>query len=390
LSSIKEFLKNKSKLDVKDGCRFIRKLISKNYLVKTGDSTYTAYSTKFSGKKELMHSQIGGIVEAEKKFVLPCMHYFPKVKNLKILDICTGFGYNAIAAIDYCLKHNINLDITLIDASPEVIISSIFLPFPKDSISKKIYHAYLSKELEKHSLSIKGVFDIYDPNINLKLIIDDFRHILRKRLLKNQFDIIFLDAFSPNIAPEFYTVEVFTAIKKLMSKQSILATFTASSATQASVVEAGLILGKGPIVGRKRPGTLVSNTFQLPRIGPDDELLIGLTDLGIPLRDKNLLTPPKKILENRKICRKQYRGKSIFSSSKRCVLFLDKSPLTMKKRILRDISQLGVRPCTKDAYFLICPVKDRCICGNNCRRKLDSTAIILELRQRLYIYQKMQ
>ena len=66
--------------------------------IKTDDDSITFWNPLF---KEHYHSMLGGRLEAMEKYILPSeLSELIKSKNVRILDICFGLGYNSLSAIN--------------------------------------------------------------------------------------------------------------------------------------------------------------------------------------------------------------------------------------------------------------------------------------------------
>ncbi len=111
-----------------------------------------------------------------------------------------------------------------------------------------------------------------------------------KNLKENTYDAIFLDPFSQNMSPELLTVDFFKYFNKVIKDNGIVATYTSSAPVRYGFIEAGFHVGQGPIFGRKQGGTLASlNPEKLDKSLPkNDEIRIGLSDVGIQFRDPDL------------------------------------------------------------------------------------------------------
>ena len=75
---------------------------------------------------DIYHSAFGALSEAFEKFVLPAMNLV-NGKNLRVLDICYGIGYNTKALIEHCVNKNINLNIDCVDTDNVLIELSPFI-----------------------------------------------------------------------------------------------------------------------------------------------------------------------------------------------------------------------------------------------------------------------
>jgi len=194
-------------------------------LIKTKDSSYTFLNEELN---ETYHSISGAIEESFEKFVKPCSNF----KNPKILDICFGIGYNSCAALDYFD----NCSIVAIEKDEEILdkIKSLNPDFKNYETIKKV-----SRELEYK---------------NIILLIGDARVIIKN--LSNEFDIVFLDPFSPKKCPELWTLEFFEEIHKIMKEDSILTTYSCAKQIRNNLKEVGFIVKDGPSIGRRSPSTI--------------------------------------------------------------------------------------------------------------------------------------
>ena len=85
-------------------------------LVTTNDGSHTLFSLKYN--QHFHNTEDGGFSEALHKHIIPAFSHSYNKKELNILDICFGLGYNTFATIYYILKNN--LDIKLNIYSPEL------------------------------------------------------------------------------------------------------------------------------------------------------------------------------------------------------------------------------------------------------------------------------
>lgn len=273
------------------------RLLEYNHLIKTEDGTYTICSEVES---ELMHSKIGAMREAFEKFATPSD--IKKLKTPHILDLCSGLGYNALAA----LVHNSGSTIDMLEICMEMIFLSQYL----DSI-------YCEKEILNKA--VKGFFDD-EPVGNIRIFCDDARKILQQRM-PEKYDVIFHDGFSPSNEPALYTVEFLRLLKKHMGEKSVLLSYSSSIPFRSALIEAGFYLGEGPSIGRKRGITIAAiqrDDYRIQnRLPADDEKLIALTTIGIPFRDKNLNDTAVNIINRRSVERKSARDKGIYISAKK-------------------------------------------------------------------------
>ncbi|MBA2860575.1 MnmC family methyltransferase [Methanococcus maripaludis] len=266
------------------------KLIKLDLLIKTEDGTFTVRS---DDPEELMHSRVGALKEGIEKFAVPSK--VKDIKNPKILDLCSGMGYNAVSALHY----NIDSKIDMVEYSKEMLFLSLALDIP----------------MNEHLIVKNAISEFFKVNRNQKIRIfnEDARITLLRKDLK-KYDCVFHDAFSPLNDPVLYTVEFLKLIYENMADSGVLISYSSSIPFRSALVECGFIISEGPAVGRKRGATLAyknPNELQkkeIKRIPESDERLIALSGVGIPFYDKNLNLNSSEIIKNRELDRENLKN----------------------------------------------------------------------------------
>lgn len=334
-----------------------------DYFVKTDDGSYSIKSKEINDKVETLHTISGAISESFEKFVKPLKLDYNK--DIAILDICSGLGYNSSAAISDFIKNTrnqntkSNLRIDLLEISKPTLAAGLLVPSPikAHDITKKVIEEelirenYASLNLEKTEIP---------KNINMKIYIDDARKVIQK-LPDNTYDAIFLDPFSQNMSPELFSVDFFNEFRRVIKDKGIVATYTSSSPVRMGFIEANFYVSLGPIFGRFQGGTLASLTPKNLKtsIPKNDEIKMALSDVGIPFRDSNLNLSSEEILNNRQEERNKARHNTKISSAVKTPIFLgqeiDDKPL--KRRVERNLSKMNIPGVlSEEALYLIEPI----------------------------------
>lgn len=164
--------------------------------------------------------------------MVPALSYHENKKELVILDICFGLGYNSLSTLYYIKKKKLNKKIHIY--SPEL---------DKDLIESLKDFAY-PKEFEEFtsiidSLSNKLYYE--DEMCKIELFNKDAREAL-KDLIEDQikFDIVFQDPFSSEVNRSLWTVEYFGDIVKLLNRDAIVTTYSVATPVRLSMFENGL------------------------------------------------------------------------------------------------------------------------------------------------------
>jgi len=352
-----------------------------DYIIKTDDGSYTLISPNFDGKVETMHNSNGAITESFEKFVNPFKDSYiqnNQIQNstnfsyetdIAILDICSGLGYNSSAIIEEFLNNyndNISISIDMVEISIETLAMGLLIPSPiksHDIVKKAIESKLIDEDFAKLEIEKTQI----PESVNINIFCEDARKTVKRANVESledkSYDAIFLDPYSPAMAPELCTVEFFKELKRLIKDDGIIATYTLAAGVRFAFIEAGFYIGEGPVFGRKSGGTIASLDINniSKNISINDERTIALSDAGIPFRDPNLDLNSKDILENRSNERLLARHNYKISSSAQSPIFFGKnvSDERIKRRILRNFNKVNIPDLkSKEAFYIIEPQKN--------------------------------
>ena len=354
----------------------------KDYFVLTDDGSYSIKSREINHKIETLHTSTGAISESFEKFIKPMK--FDYSREIAVLDICAGLGYNSSAAIADFIKHDgESLKIDMIEISKATFACGILVPspIPEHDITKRaiedelIRQNYAGLSLEKTEIP---------ANIDISVFIEDARKTVQN-LEDNTYDAIFLDPFSQNMAPELFSLEFFKEFRRVIKDDGIVATYTSSAPVRAGFLEAGFYIGQGPIFGRKQGGTLASpNPLMLETSLPkNDEIRIALSDVAIPFRDPSLDDSSASILDRRTEERHESRHNTTISSAVKTPIFLgcEMDDEKLKRRVERNLTKMNIPSTTsKEACYIVEVEKDY---EKKQNEKNNSRNRILEMSRRL-------
>jgi tRNA U34 5-methylaminomethyl-2-thiouridine-forming methyltransferase MnmC len=353
-----------------------------NYFVLTDDGSYSINSKEINHKVETLHTSTGAISESFEKFIKPMK--FDYTKDIAILDICAGLGYNSSAAIADFIKHSTkNLTIDMVEISKATLACGLLVPspIPEHDITKKA----IEDELIKQDYAALHMETAEIPsNIDINVFIEDARQTVQN-LKDNSYDAIFLDPFSQNMAPELFSLEFFKEFRRVIKDDGIIATYTSAAPIRAGFIEANFYIGLGPIFGRKQGGTLASPNpemldWSLPK---NDEIRIALSDVGIPFRDPGLNNSSEFILDARTEERHDARHNTKISSAVKTPIFLgqEMDDEKLKRRVERNLAKMNIPSTTSPEAKYIVEVENDYTEKQN--KENNSTTRILEMKKRL-------
>lgn len=193
--------------------------------VVTEDGSKTLYSSKY--KQNFHDTKTGALQEALTKHIIPAFDFHKESKNLRVLDICFGIGYNTLATIYYILKSDLDINV------------SIFSPELDGDLVKSLASFEYPKEFENlkeiiKELSLNHKYE--DERFRIELFIGDAREYIKS--LKD-IDIVYQDAFSSDVNRELWSVEYFNGIFNACSDNAIVTTYSVATPVRLSMFEAG-------------------------------------------------------------------------------------------------------------------------------------------------------
>ena len=302
---------------------------------------------------DIYHSKFGALTEAWEKFILPINFEknFINKKELKVLDICYGIGYNTKALLkklfqtDFngqvkidAIEYNNNLVLLspfIIDgfqnSIPEIsyvlcknLINNIYqnkdtltnlilnnykfiAPFYKSLIKKYKYWGYSYNIEKQNNLFLHNIyyhciskrFKSYQNAFkNKKYVLNPYFMDARKaiKLIDSCYDLIFLDAFTPTKLPTLWTLDFFKELYLISKDDSILVTYSNSAAVRHAMIDAGYYVGKIFDKMNRPSGTIASKNIKFIKNQLNDfDLGLIETNAGIYFRDINLCSTPEEI-----------------------------------------------------------------------------------------------
>jgi tRNA U34 5-methylaminomethyl-2-thiouridine-forming methyltransferase MnmC len=216
----------------------------------TGDGSHTLSVLDMN---EHYHSVHGAISESRHIFIEAGLKYIlPEKEKINILEIGFGTGLNALLAFIELSKLNIPCEYTTIEAYPleEKIFSKLNYPELLNIPAKHFISMHRSEWNKK--VKISPTFELHKIQCKVQDI----------QLKENYFDVVFFDAFAPDIQPEVWAEEIFKTIFSSMKNNSVLTTYSTKGTVKRTLKNIGFIIEKLPGPKGKREilrATKISN-----------------------------------------------------------------------------------------------------------------------------------
>ncbi|MDB5281273.1 MAG: SAM-dependent methyltransferase [Bacteroidota bacterium] len=207
-------------------------------IITTKDGSHTLFSEQFN---EIYHSTHGAIQESMHVAIESGYRFFSSQNPdgvLRIFEVGFGTGLNALLTLIEASKQNRKVDyetIELYPVSTDVLKELNYTAILENEKYRPPFHSiHLSTWNEEHQIT---------PNFNFKKI---KASLPVQQLSNNNFQLIYFDAFAPQIQPEMWTVDVMRKMNDILVPGGILVTYCSKVAVQKTLKEAGFSIEKLP------------------------------------------------------------------------------------------------------------------------------------------------
>lgn len=202
-----------------------------NKLKRTEDGSHTIHCILFN---ETYHSTFGAIQESKHIFIQAGLNtYKNRIHPVHILEIGFGSGLNALLSLQWAQWNAIDVNYLGIEAYPisETMVKSLNYP-EVISLDPEIFYQLHKKGKQQLSAYFSS-----------EVLYEDFKEFVPK---KTYYDIIYFDAFSPEIQPEMWLPEGFRKLFEGLKTGGILVTYSCKGKVKRALKEVGFKIEKLP------------------------------------------------------------------------------------------------------------------------------------------------
>ena len=207
----------------------------KREIIITDDGSTTIHIPDWN---EQYHSKHGAIQEAFHVFIKAGLEYFLRQlqpKPLKILEIGFGTGLNAFITLLEADKNKIPINFTGVEAYPISSSEIEKLNYPLQLNSPDEYFKKLHQCKWEQHISVSVHFSILKRKQFFSEIND-----------KNNFHLIYFDAFGARVQPELWTEQIFKKMYIALKKGGVLVTYSAKGSVRRAMQTVGFVVERLP------------------------------------------------------------------------------------------------------------------------------------------------
>jgi len=191
----------------------------------TEDGSHTIYIPELN---EHYHSTHGAIQEAIHVYINAGLNFSDK-NPIRLLEIGFGTGLNAYLTLAEAEKNNRSIIYHSIERYPvekeqlEILNYPDLIDFENQNLFEKLHEAEWNVSVD------------ISENFKLKKINDD----LKKINFSDRYDLIYFDAFAPDIQPELWTVDIFKKLYSCLNPNATLLTYCSKGIVKRALRASG-------------------------------------------------------------------------------------------------------------------------------------------------------
>lgn len=211
---------------------------------QTADGSYTLYEPQFG---VTYHSVYGAVQESRHVFIASGLHYWMEnhasPQSLRILEVGFGTGLNAL----------LTLDVTQGKAYP--VFYQAIEPFPLASNEAEAlcYPRVINRpDLDLTFRQMHQGFESGIVNVSPGFVLHRYRETVQRATLSPGIDLVYFDAFAPDVQPELWTTAIFQKLFDAMAAEAVLVTYSSKGTVRRALVAAGFAVEKIPGPPHKR------------------------------------------------------------------------------------------------------------------------------------------
>ena len=208
--------------------------VLKREIRNTEDGSTTIY---VPGLGENYHSIHGAVQESNHVFIEAGLKQVKNIQPVKILEMGFGTGLNCL--LTYLNMPDIKIEYYAVEKYPVEQNMVLQLNYPEN-----LYLNQQQTDFFNWIHTSRWDQGVVNEQANFKLIKDksDFLEIEPAQI----FNLVYFDAFAPEVQPKLWTSEVFKKIFDLMETGGILTTYCAKGQVRRNMIEAGFEVERLP------------------------------------------------------------------------------------------------------------------------------------------------
>jgi len=210
----------------------------------TADGSLTLFVPELM---EHYHSTHGAVQESRHIFITAGLGLFSAKQEVSVLEIGFGTGLNAFLSMTDAEKNSQKIFYTAVDNLPLAESHYSLLNYPEVTG----FPGYAPQFRKLHTYPWDVPFHVTEYFVLEKVLSD----IGSCKFSQNKYDLVYFDAFGPDVQPELWKEAIFIELFKGLKPGGILVTYSAKGSVRRALKSAGFVIEKLPGPKGKREMT---------------------------------------------------------------------------------------------------------------------------------------
>ena len=211
----------------------MKKNTFKREIIVTEDGSHTLFIPELN---EHYHSTHGAIQESMHIFIKSGLEYFDDKRDVNILEVGFGTGLNAFLTCVEAERRGVKINFSSVEKYPITIDE-----FEKFNYSDRFETKHKEYFKQIH-LVTWGEFKEINVNFKLQKVEVD----LLEFAPDSTYDLVYFDAFGPDVQPKMWTEDVFRQMYSCMNSGGVLVTYSAKGQVRRNMQSAGFTVERLP------------------------------------------------------------------------------------------------------------------------------------------------
>ncbi len=198
-----------------------------------------SHTIELIGENEQYHSTHGAIQESNHVYIKYGLASVSQNKEqINILEVGMGTGLNVLLTFQYALENNLTIHYTAVEAYP---------------LEKEIWGQLNYAEIIGGTQLKDFYHKIHESDWNKEILLNDRFHfqkidlpIQEVPLASDHYNLVYFDAFNPDLEPQLWSEEVFGKLFKSMRNESLLSTYSTKGIIKRALKSCGFSIEKKP------------------------------------------------------------------------------------------------------------------------------------------------
>lgn len=216
-------------------------------LIKTKDGSHSLFVPELN---EIYHSTNGAIQESNHIFIDTALKQIDK-KEISIFEVGFGTGLNALLTLDFGNKNNISINYYTIEK----------FPVNPKILNQLNYVELINQQLERDFIRMHQVDWNATFEINPNFILTKYKKDLLDFTPEFNYDIIYFDAFAPDIHPLLWSRNIFQTLFDHLNPGGVFTTYSAKGEVKRNLQAVGFDVKRIPGPPGKREITRAIKPF---------------------------------------------------------------------------------------------------------------------------------